>query len=38
MVGGEHHDDCKDISDEVYEFRCDHTDDATMERYCKKCD
>lgn len=32
-----HHADCEDISDEVYEFLCDHTDDTTIAWYCKKC-
>jgi len=32
-----HHADCEDISDEVYEFLCDHTDDSTIAWYCKKC-
>jgi len=32
-----HHADCEDISDEVYEFLCDHTDDTSIAWYCKKC-
>ena len=32
-----HHADCEDISDEVYEFLCDHGDETTIAWYCKKC-
>lgn len=32
-----HHTECEDVSDEVYEFLCDHYDDASLAWYCKKC-
>ena len=32
-----HHTECEDVSDEVYEFLCDHAEDITLAWYCKKC-
>ena len=32
-----HHTECEDVSDEVYEFLCDHSDDTSIAWYCKKC-
>ena len=32
-----HHTECEDVSDEVYEFLCDNSDDASLAWYSKKC-
>ena len=32
-----HHTACEDVSDEVYEFLCDHSDDASLAWYSNKC-
>jgi len=32
-----HHAECEDVSEEVYEFLSDHSDDASLAWYCKKC-
>jgi len=37
VCGFWHHAECEEVSDEVYEFLCDHSDDASLAWYCKKC-
>jgi len=37
VCGFWHHAKCEKVSDEVYEFLCDHSDDASLAWYCKKC-
>jgi len=37
VCGFWHHAECEEVSDEVYGFLCDHSDDASLAWYCKKC-
>jgi len=37
ICGFWHHAECEEVSDEVYEFLSDHSDDASLAWYCKKC-
>ena len=32
-----HHTECEDVSEEVYQFLCDHSDDPSLAWYCRKC-
>ena len=36
ICGFWHHAECEEVSDEVYEFLSDHSDDASLAWYCKK--
>ena len=37
ICGFWHHAECEEVSNEVYEFLSDHSDDASLAWYCKKC-
>jgi len=32
-----HHVECEEVSDEIYEFLCDHSDEPSLAWYCKRC-
>jgi len=32
-----HHAECEDVSDEVYAFLCEHSEDPSLAWYCRKC-
>jgi predicted transcriptional regulator YheO len=32
-----HHVECEDVTDEVYDFLCEHAEDSSLAWFCKKC-